>query len=59
MEESHESQIARWSMLAGLVVGLLTGLLLGEKFFAEALAGGIVGAGFGLVIAAFVCGLRG
>ena len=46
-------------MLAGLIVGLLVGLLLGEKFFAEPLAGAIVGGGFGLVIAAFVCGLRG
>ncbi len=59
MEQTKESRIAEWSMLAGLVVGLLAGLLLGEKFFAEALVGGIMGAGFGLVIAAVVCGLRG
>ncbi len=59
MEQTKKSRIAEWSMLAGLIVGLLVGLLLGEKFFAEPLAGAIVGGGFGLVIAAFVCGLRG
>jgi high-affinity Fe2+/Pb2+ permease len=59
MEQTKKPRIAEWSMLAGLAVGLLAGVLLGERFFAEALVGGIIGAGFGLVIAAVVCGLRG
>ncbi|PCH60733.1 MAG: hypothetical protein COC19_05475 [SAR86 cluster bacterium] len=59
MEQPKKSRFAELSILTGLVVGLLLGLILGEKFLAEAVVGGIIGAGFGLVTAAFVCGLRG